>query len=56
MPDLKWILDGLPNDEQLKIIQDSLKSIFNDMKEIDFGKIIKLIVLTMEELKCVIRV
>lgn len=56
LPDLEWVKDVLPNDEQLKIIQKSLYSIFNNVKDIDIGKIIKLIVFTMEELKCVIRV
>uniref|UniRef100_A0A2S2Q5E1 Dynamin-like protein n=1 Tax=Sipha flava TaxID=143950 RepID=A0A2S2Q5E1_9HEMI len=35
LPDLHWIKDVLPDDKQLKIIQDSLNSIFDDMKNVN---------------------
>jgi hypothetical protein len=54
LPDLHWIKDVLPDDKQLKIIQDSLNSIFDDMKNVNLGKIKRLITFTMEELKSVI--
>ncbi|XP_025415511.1 dynamin-like 120 kDa protein, mitochondrial isoform X2 [Sipha flava] len=40
LPDLHWIKDVLPDDKQLKIIQDSLNSIFDDMKNVNLGEII----------------
>lgn len=53
LPDLSWLDDVLPNNDQMTTIQKSLKSIVNTVKNIDFSKIAKLIVFIMEELKCV---
>lgn len=45
--------DILPKNDQMIIIQKSFKSILDNMKEINFGKILKSIDFTVEELKCV---
>lgn len=53
LPDLSWLDEVLPNNEQMTTIQKSLKSIVNTVKNIDFSKIAKLFFFIVEELKCV---
>lgn len=53
MPDLSWLEDVLPNNDQVESVQKSLKSILDAVKKIDFGKLIKLTWFLVEELKCV---
>lgn len=44
----------LPNNDQVDSVQKTLKSILDNVKNINFGKIIKcIVVFIMEELKCV---
>lgn len=54
LPDLSWLEDILSNNDQVNSIQNSLKSILDTVKNIDFGKNLKCIVkFSMEELKYV---
>lgn len=41
LPDLSWLEDILPKNEQVNSVQKSLKSIFDSLKNIDLGKFLK---------------
>lgn len=42
LPDVSWLKDMLPNNEQVESVQKTLKSILDTMKDIDLGKIFKI--------------
>lgn len=38
LPDLSWLEDVLPSNEQVTSLQNSLKSILDAVKSIDYGR------------------
>lgn len=50
MPDLSWVDNILPKNDQVTSIQNSLKSIFDSLKNIDLGKFLKNIVFLWKNL------